>query len=596
MRNYLINILSTYVQARKESFTRHTLGDIFRKKIPEIIYQQTLIDRDRYLVKGSVGQGNWAIVPWLAIMDNHITKTTQSGFYIVYLFAEDMSAVYLTLAQGVTILRKNLGRRQSDEYMLNVSKRIRNYIDFKDFIANEQLILKETGLGNDYLSSVVAYKKYPVQNLPNDEHLFDDLKKMMEIYSDLSSVHQEIYQSDKNETVSQLSEPVLKLKKISDEFLQKGFTYPEYWLENFYLSLKTKPFVILAGISGTGKTKLVQYFANALGATTENGRYKLIPVRPDWNDPSDLLGYYNLQGEFIEGPLTSVLLQARQPEHRNLPFFVCLDEMNLARVEHYFSDLLSIIETSRWSADRAQIVTDPIFSDRTFMESPLSIPDNVYFVGTVNMDETTHPFSKKVLDRANTIEFQDVELDGWLRVSTDLTHEEAVQMPTISNEFLRSDYLQLVDLQYAPEQNQELLQWATEQLVSLNRSLKKAHLHIGYRSRDLILFYLTYNDRFQLLDDRYAALDLQILQKILPRIQGSGRQLERLLHELIEWAFDGEWKDSASQMKYEFPSYEDYIKTYLKDKRRVSYKLCLDKLLEMLRRVEDDGYTSYWIV
>ena len=122
-------------------------------------------------------------------------------------------------------------------------------------------------------------------------------------------------------------------------------------IENFYLSLKTKPFVILAGVSGTGKTKLVKLFAEALGATSANGQFNLIPVRPDWSDPSDLLGYKDLTGAFRPGRLAEVLVEASKESNRNKPYFICLDEMNLARVEHYFSDLLSVIETQEWRND-----------------------------------------------------------------------------------------------------------------------------------------------------------------------------------------------------------------------------------------------------
>src|SRR5690606_11783951 len=168
--------------------------------------------------------------------------------------------------------------------------------------------------------------------------------------------------------------------------------------ENLYLSLKTKPFVILAGVSGTGKTKLVKLFAEALGALSQNNQFALIPVRPDWSDPSDLLGYKALSRIFRPCLLAEVLVEASKPGNRSKPYFICLDEMNLARVEHYFSDLLSIIETQEWKGDR--IVTMPLINKDTLAAEDqliygnLSLPDNVYLIGTVNMDETTHPFSK----------------------------------------------------------------------------------------------------------------------------------------------------------------------------------------------------------
>jgi AAA domain (dynein-related subfamily) len=125
----------------------------------------------------------------------------------------------------------------------------------------------------------------------------------------------------------------------------KGFYYEQKEIINLYLSLKTKPFVILSGISGTGKTKIVQLFAESLGATADNGQFALIPVRPDWSDGSDLIGYRDIKGDFQAGPFTKVLIEANKPENRDNPYFVLLDEMNLARVEYYFSDLLSVMES-----------------------------------------------------------------------------------------------------------------------------------------------------------------------------------------------------------------------------------------------------------
>lgn len=126
----------------------------------------------------------------------------------------------------------------------------------------------------------------------------------------------------------------------------KGFTFNEGLVENYYLSLKSKPFVILAGTSGTGKTRLVRLFAEAIGATSQNGRYKLVSVRPDWSDSSDLFGHVNLNDKFIPGAIIDFVKQA-ELDSRN-PYFLCLDEMNLARVEYYLSDILSIIETREY--------------------------------------------------------------------------------------------------------------------------------------------------------------------------------------------------------------------------------------------------------
>lgn len=115
----------------------------------------------------------------------------------------------------------------------------------------------------------------------------------------------------------------------------------------------------MAGTSGTGKTKLVKLFAEAIGADADNGRYKLVSVRPDWSDSSDLFGHVNLQGKFVPGAIIDFIEQALKEKDK--PFFLCLDEMNLARVEYYLSDFLSIIETRTWKDN--EIKTDNIILD-----------------------------------------------------------------------------------------------------------------------------------------------------------------------------------------------------------------------------------------
>lgn len=262
--------------------------------------------------------------------------------------------------------------------------------------------MEKSGLGRDYQVSTVAYIKYNRDSLPEDEVLLQDLESLVSNYKQYVDI---VLQDRADETTPEEEiTPVSinvgeQLEQVKQYIHHKGFLYPDSLMENFYLSLKTKPFVILAGVSGTGKTKLVKLFAEALGATMANGQFTLIPVRPDWSDPSDLLGYKDLSGVFRPGRLTEVLVEASKPENKNKPYFICLDEMNLARVEYYFSDLLSVMETQEWQGSR--IVTSALIGPESLRDEDqslyggLTLPDNVYVIGTVNMDETTHPFSKR---------------------------------------------------------------------------------------------------------------------------------------------------------------------------------------------------------
>jgi hypothetical protein len=362
------------------------------------------------------------------------------------------------------------------------------------------------------------------------------------------------------------------INHIHDYISSKGFYYAKENVINLYLALKTKPFVILSGISGTGKSQIVRFFAESLGATKENGRFTLIPVRPDWSDGSDLLGYTDLKGEFQEGPLTRVLREASQPENREKPYFVLLDEMNLARVEYYFSDLLSIMESREWNGD--QIVTDPIDIDKS-AGGKVIIPDNVYIIGTVNMDETTHPFSQKVLDRANAIEFNEVKLDNFdfFEGSIDI-----IKPVNVSNASLRGEYIRLIDAYY---EEKALIHRITEKLVQVAAILAKMNAAFGYRVRDEICFYMIHNKKLGLLSED-AAFDFQLHQKILPRLSGSDERTYQGLKSLYHF---------CTNRIIENDEELDHLD---EDLQHAVYPKSARKLADMLRRQRDDGFTSFW--
>ncbi|MEF3306254.1 MrcB family domain-containing protein [Paenibacillus sp. GYB003] len=584
LRDYLHQVMSQYVAAKREPFTNHPLGTLVRHTIPQEINQLPFIDRSRMRIQGSVGMGNWATVPWIAIMDRRNTETTQRGEYIVYLFADDMSAVYLAFHQGVTAPTKEMGKPRAYQYLRQKAAYIRSVLPLEGMRTDEYIQLTASGLGLDYQVSTVAYYRYERDLLPSEEQLVADLRNVVENYKQYV---------DAEPPARPEEQPQLKPIPVSDQIhiirayiKRKGFSYPDHLIENFYLCLKTKPFVILAGVSGTGKTKLVKLFAEALGATSANGQFTLIPVRPDWSDPSDLLGYKDLSGTFRPGKLTEVLVEAAQPDNRNKPYFICLDEMNLARVEHYFSDLLSVLETQEWQGER--IVTAPLLHrDSLAIEEDqqtynLHLPDNVYMIGTVNMDETTHPFSKKVLDRANTIEFNYIHLGQYPGDEDTGTASEIIPA---SNSLLRSEYLQLVDIY---RDNRKLVEETTEKLVKINGILEDIHAHVGFRIRDAICFYMLYNERFGLLDPA-AAFDLQLLQKILPRVQGSSTTVRRVLLRLLEEAIG---RRLPIQNLMDDPT-ELFQTGFNVDDAK--YPQSAKKIAFMLRRLEEDGFTSYWL-
>ena len=355
------------------------------------------------------------------------------------------------------------------------------------------------------------------------------------------------------------------IKKVEKYIKNQGYNYTYNQLSNLYLSLKTKPFTILAGISGTGKSKIIRLLADAIQAD-----YTLISVRPDWNDATDLIGYKNLDDKFIKGQLTKTILKAQQ--NKNKPHLICLDEMNLARVEYYLSDYLSIIESRKKVGQ--DIITDNIVEYQEDNENiSLHIPDNLYLIGTVNMDDTTFQFSRKVLDRANTIEFSDVDLDNLF-----FETNEEVESLNVSNDFLKTTYLKTMDIE--PEYR-EYAKEVNKKIIEINEILKKSQKQFAYRVRDEILFYLVENKKANLLDED-TAFDYQIMQKILPAINGSEQSVYQVLIDLLNFIFETNDIETVEEA-------ENYLET-----TTVKYENSAKKIIYMLKGYQNDGYVSYW--
>ena len=360
------------------------------------------------------------------------------------------------------------------------------------------------------------------------------------------------------------------LKRINQYINGNGYIYSYEELSNFYLSLKTKPFVILAGISGTGKSKLVRLFAESI-----NAKFKSIPVKPDWNDNTELLGYKNIKDEFVKGELYKVIDEAK--EHLDTPYFVCLDEMNLARVEYYLSEYLSVIESRKFETDK--IVTDKLFSESYFEnveDNNISIPENLYIIGTVNMDDTTFSFSRKVLDRANTIEFSEVDLE-----TLDFLTDEAETL-VVDNSLLKTQFLNIKD---ALEIDRTYVEEINEKIVEINNILKPYSKHFGYRVRDEIVFYMLENKLANLLEEDMA-FDYQIMQKILPTIIGSDVYIEEILIKLFKICTGFNLENKQNYIK----EAESVIKN---ESEKCRYPKSATKILQMLKGYRD-GFVSFW--
>ena len=309
---------------------------------------------------------------------------------------------------------------------------------------------------------------------------------------------------------------------------------------DFVVSLLTKPFVILTGLSGSGKTRIAQHFGEWLGRE----RSLIAAVRPDWSGAEALFGYEDALDQspnrswFVPPVLAFMLKAARDPEW---PYLLVLDEMNLAHVERYFGDFLSGLETG-------YEVLPNLFRDeaapnsgrwrrRPELAEHIPIPPNLFVVGTVNVDETTYMFSPKVLDRANTFEF---------RVATDQL-DPAIAKPTpttTTTEALRKGFLEIARNERFHESRPASFQAEfAQRLIQLHGVLAEGDYEYGHR----VMFE---GVRFAALNeaaggDLAETLDLQVLQKILPKLHGSFKRLAPTLQRVAYFAHSPDGNFSA---------------------------------------------------
>lgn len=362
---------------------------------------------------------------------------------------------------------------------------------------------------------------------------------------------------------------------------------------------KTKPFILLAGISGTGKSRIVRELARACwdeGSEEYKAQkpqnFEMIQVKPNWHDSTELLGYVSrVSGKpvYVVGDFLRFITKAW--ENIDVPHFLCLDEMNLAPVEQYFAEYLSVVESRKLREGR--VVTDAIlkkcidhwFFDLTaqltededlrnqFNNEGIALPPNLIVVGTVNMDETTFSFSRKVLDRAMTIEMNEVDLWGGL----DSKYE---RIGKLSGEMLIGTAVEGVDV-YAD--NKEACDIALEYLKSVNEILDKTPFKVAYRTRNEFLLYVVNNLPYTIGEDgiEYSrenviatALDEITSMKVLSRIEGDDTKVPKTLLTGLKHCIEAQLLKITGE--------DDKIES-----------VSIAKLDEMLQRLES-GYTSFW--
>ena len=386
-------------------------------------------------------------------------------------------------------------------------------------------------------------------------------------------------------------------KALSTTKIERGKLLNNNYLP-YLAALRTKPFMLLAGISGTGKSRIVREMAKACWkeGDPEYGKnhprnFCMVQVKPNWHDSSELIGYVSrLNGEkFVVGPFLRFMAAAlKEPE---VPYFLCLDEMNLAPVEQYFAEYLSVIESRKLNLD-GTITTDPIIEyentdaygsliDQLF-DTPeerkayktdeggkrLTIPQNLFVVGTVNMDETTFSFSRKVLDRAMTIEMNEVDLHGGLERGA------GNEIGYISNSII-GDAAEGCDIY---EDNRKLCDQVLAYLEQVNAILEGTPFKIAYRTRNEFLMYAVNRQFLAPESQLWQTLDEMTSMKILSRIEGDSDRTQAVLEKLKTLL--------EEQIVSNIPPAEE-------DELAVK-SISATKIDEMLAKLKATGFTSYW--
>jgi len=374
-------------------------------------------------------------------------------------------------------------------------------------------------------------------------------------------------------------------------------------------AIQTKPFLLLAGISGTGKSRIVRELAFMTCPKelqdedgTTPGNYCMIEVKPNWHDSTELLGYYSSfnGGGYRFTKFDRFVVKAWL--NPDVPFFVCLDEMNLAPVEQYFAEFLSVLET-RSRDKEGKVVTGALvdkqyFKDDTKMKEDLgldgaddwtikvrsdlvnkglTLPPNLIVIGTVNMDDTTYQFSRKVIDRAMTIEMNGGELSQMFGNSNSLKYrsdEDVVKLGLFKAPYINADEV----IERYQSQAQIIKEKLPEKLEAVNTALKDTPFQISYRVLNELVIYLgTLMDeataKGETIDDDALpalidqAMDQITLMKILPRIEGDEDMFRR--------------SGGTNVLKT--------LQSFFSEETD-SYK----KLKEMIDRLDRTGFTRFW--
>ena len=494
-------------------------------------------------VKVGFGQGNTARIPWISFLRGSNKPT--NGIYPVYLYYKDQEL--LILAYGISVTNTP-----------QLSWNITDKISIEDYFKEKY---NQTPFN---FGSSLVFKAYDVNNLPSGTELDNDLNEILDQYKDLLIETVPTMPSKNND---------FNIELILKDLKNSGLIYSDILVQRFIASLLTKPFVILTGLSGSGKTKLAQAFVQWI--CKDKSQYRIIPVGADWTNREPLLGYPNAlkPQEYVKpdsGVLDLIIQANKTPD---LPHFLILDEMNLSHVERYFADFLSVMESKE---------AIPLYAEGTVengVPAKLKVPSNLFIIGTVNIDETTNMFSPKVLDRANTIEFrvsQD-EMKAFLGKIKDLNMDFLTQKGA---DFAESFLEMSINKSFATAD----IETINKVLIQFFGELKKTSAEFGYRSASEILRLI---HQLTVLDNNlttHQKIDIAIMQKLLPKLHGSRRKLTPVLETLGSFCVSSETrivKDVFEKSDFDFNG------------SNVLYTISLEKIARMYHGAIDNGFASF---
>jgi 5-methylcytosine-specific restriction protein B len=485
-------------------------------------------------IKSAIGMGTFADVPWICIFDDRITGKASDGHYPVYLFSADMESLYLAYCISNGMMTKSAA----------AANRIRTKI--KDKLSGlttlgftEKIDLKSNlSTPRGYEKGTVTAKRYDLHNI-NPESFLTDLTSLLGKY-------QEIAESTDNTLTKN------NIKTPTDKNVDLKFKLTS--------ACSAKPFTILAGGTGTGKTRSAKLAATSISGSTN---VEVVAVGADWTDNRPLLGFRNLLAEggktYVAPPALRIILKAL--EHPAQPHFLILDEMNLSHVERYFADFLSSME-SKEPLKLHDSAENLKAEDGVHVPGKIAYPNNLFVIGTVNIDETTYMFSPKVLDRAHVIEFRVT----WDEIANGLEGAVPREFPALRpeqvEEFMRISRLTEKAL---PEEDHELL---TEVLEDLHGALEGTRFVFAHRTaRECLCFIASAKAlaKADIVEPRQTIelIDLAILQKALPKLNGASGTLSKVLEDLTKVA----------------------------DKHGLD--LCKEKLESMSRQLKADHFVSF---